>query len=452
MAIKSEAQLGKKAHFISLGCSKNLVDTEVMMGILVKQGYQLTAVPEEAEVIVVNTCAFISSAQKESIDTILQAADYKISGKCKILVATGCLSQRYADQLLSDLPEVDLFIGSGDFYRIGELLIAHKEKIYTKHQSYLPEAKKFERVLSTPPYSAWVKVAEGCNRHCTFCAIPNIKGRVRSRPIASIVFEVKQLVEKGVREINLVAQDLSQYGIDLRGKNHLTSLLKKLEKNDKLKWIRLLYFYPDDLSESFVEIMASAEKICHYLDMPIQHFSSKILRRMGRKITEKQILEKIKILRKKIPDMVLRTSILVGFPGETESDFAKLLSGLKKAEFNYVGGFVYSPEEGTAAVNLKHQVAAGVAKKRLKAVYQLQKKITKNWYKKLIGKKIMVVLEGQHPETPLLWVGRFAGQAPEIDGQIIINDLGSCQGEQGLWVEAEITSAQGYDLIAKVTN
>lgn len=441
----------KSVYFTSLGCSKNLVDSQVMLGHLGLNGFKITTEADNAEVIVVNTCAFIEASKIESIETILDLADYKTNGNCKALVMSGCLSQRYPEDLERELPEVDLFIGTGEYQKIAMLLKAHEEgKLEKKSFVEIPKYIHTEfdpRLNTSPSYMAWLKISEGCNRNCTFCIIPTLRGRLRSRTVDSLIVEAKALAKSGVKELNLISQDLSNYGIDLESQNNLKTLLLALEEVEGVEWIRLFYYYPDDLSEEVIDVIKNSKKICHYLDMPVQHFSTSVLKRMNRKIETEQMLQKIRRLKTAIPDITLRTSVIVGFPGETEEDFAILMQGIDEVQFDHLGVFKYSDEEGTPAFNLKDKVAPDIIQKRFDKIYKLQEKIAKNKNKKYLGKTIQVLVEGPHPETPMLLIGRHAGQAPEIDGNVIINDGVAVAGDI---VEVLVEDIMSFDLVASI--
>ncbi len=446
----------KNIHFTSLGCSKNLVDSEVMLGHLGLAGFKVTPRPDDAEVIIINTCSFIEASKKESIDTILEMADYKDPslGNCQALVVSGCMAQRYSEQLEAELPEVDLIIGTGEYNRITPLLKAFEEgKLEAKSHVEIPKFIHTEfdpRINTSPFYTAWLKISEGCNRNCTFCIIPTLRGRLRSRSVESLVAEAQKLSESGVRELNLVSQDLSDYGSDLDENNKLFQLLGGLEEVEGVDWIRLFYFYPDELTDEVIAKMATSQKICRYLDMPVQHFSSSVLKRMNRKITGEKILERVLKLRVEIPGIVLRTSIIVGFPGETEEDFETLLEGVKKARFNHLGIFRYSDEEGTPAFRLKDKVAQEVIEERFDRLHEVQKEIARELNQAFLGQTIEVLIEGEHEETELLIQGRHFGQAPDIDGKVIINDLDGKQVQIGDLIKVEITDVLDYDLIGRV--
>ncbi|MGB0453268.1 MAG: 30S ribosomal protein S12 methylthiotransferase RimO, partial [Bacteriovoracaceae bacterium] len=397
----------KTVHFTSLGCEKNLVDSQVMLGHLGLGGFEVIGAPDNADVIIVNTCSFIEASKVESIETILDLADYKENGNCKALVVSGCLAQRYADALEKDMPEVDLIIGTGEYHRITKLLKALEEgKLEAKSHVEIPKFIHTEfdpRINTSPDYMAWLKVSEGCNRNCTFCIIPTIRGRLRSRSVESLVNEAKALAESGVKELNLISQDLSDYGVDLEEGDNLANLLRELEEVEGIEWIRLFYFYPDELTDEVIDLMAKSKKICRYLDMPVQHFSDHILRKMNRKITGEKILERVERLKEKIPDIVIRTSIIVGFPTERDEDFQCLLDGVKKSRFGRLGIFRYSDEEGTPAFKIKPKVEQDIIEERFDELFEAQREIATEENQKYLGKTLKVLVEGLHEETELLF-------------------------------------------------
>lgn len=446
----------KTVFFTSLGCSKNLVDSQVMLGHMGLDGFRVVREPGEAEAIIVNTCSFIEASKKESIDTIFELADYKDPevGRCKALVVSGCMPQRYSAELEEQMPEVDLLIGTGEYHKIVKLLKAFEEgALEAKSFVEIPRFIHTEydpRLNTSPFYTAWLKISEGCNRNCTFCIIPTIRGRLRSRSVDSLVKEAQRLAESGVRELNLISQDLSDYGVDLSEENNLFALLEGLETVEGADWIRLFYFYPDELTDEVIEKMALSQKICRYLDMPVQHFSSRVLKRMNRKITGEEIQERIDKLRSRIPDIVLRTSIIVGFPGESEEDFEMLLEGVKKSRFNHLGIFRYSDEEGTPAFRLKDKVPQDVIEERFDRLYEVQKDIARELNQKFFGQTIEVLIEGPHEDTDLLIQGRHFGQAPDIDGKVIINDLNQQDVQIGDLVKVEITDVLDFDLVGQI--
>jgi ribosomal protein S12 methylthiotransferase len=450
----------KSLYFTSLGCSKNLVDSQVMLGHMGLAGFTITQEPSLAEVIVVNTCSFIEAAKTESIETVLDLSDFKNpeNGNCKALVMSGCMAQRYYGELEKEMPEVDMFIGTGEYNKIVPLLKAFEEgKLEKKSFVEIPKFIHTEfdpRLNTSPGYMAWLKISEGCNRNCTFCIIPTIRGRLRSRTIDSLVAEAKKLAESGVKELNLISQDFSDYGVDLMSEKRqpgsnpmIYKLLSELEKVEGIEWIRVFYFYPDDLTDDVMDLMANSKKILKYLDMPIQHFADGVLRRMNRRVTGKEIHAKIERLRSKIPDIVLRTSVIVGFPGETQEDFEKIMEGIETVKFDHLGVFKYSDEEGTPAVRLSDKVSQEVIEERFEKVYELQKDIAREINQKYIGKVIDVLVEGEHEETELLLQGRHQGQAPDIDGKVIINEG---MAKAGDIVKVEIIDVLDYDLVGRI--
>ena len=450
----------KSLFFTSLGCSKNLVDSQVMLGHLGLDGFTIAQEPQDAEVIIVNTCSFVEAAKAESIETVLDLADFKDPevGNCKALVMSGCMAQRYHADLEAEMPEVDMFIGTGEYHKIVPLLKAFEDgKLEQKSFVEIPKYIHTEfdpRLNTSPGYMAWLKISEGCNRNCTFCIIPTLRGRLRSRSIESLVTESKALVESGVKELNLISQDFSDYGSDFEGfaredkKNPVIyNMLKSLEEESGADWVRIFYFYPDDLTEDVMDLIANSERICKYLDMPVQHFSSNVLRRMNRRATNELIHSKIEMLRNKIPGIVLRTSVIVGFPGETEEDFQQLVEGIKKVKFNHLGVFKYSDEEGTPAVRLKDKVPQEVIDERFETLYEVQKEIAREMNQQYLGQTIEVLVEGTHEETDLLLQGRHKGQAPDIDGKVIINDGLAKAGDI---VNVEITDVLDYDLVGRI--
>lgn len=446
----------KNVYFSSLGCSKNLVDSQVMLGHLGLEGYQIQPDPQQAQVIIVNTCSFIEEAKKESIREILDLSEFKETGDCKVLVVSGCMAQRYSEEIESEIPEVDLIIGTGEYSKITQFLKALdegtlKKKSFVEIPKYI-HTEFDPRLQTTPKHMAWLKVSEGCNRKCTFCIIPTLRGSLRSRSVESLVTEAQNLVNQGVKELNVISQDLSSYGVDLsedKGQM-LFQLLEGLESVEGLHWARLFYYYPDELTDEIIEKIRDSKKIAHYLDMPVQHFSSSVLRRMNRKITGEKILERIQRLRERIPDIVIRTSVIVGFPGETEDDFKQLYEGVKLAQFDHLGVFKYSDEEGTPAFRLGGKIEQDIIDQRFDEIYELQKEIAENKNQNWLGQEIEVLVEGFHEETDLLISSRHYGQAPDIDGQVIINDTQGKILNQGDIVKVRINDVFEYDLIAEV--
>lgn len=447
-------------YFVSLGCPKNLVDSQVMLGLLEKDRYFLSSDPSCADVIIVNTCSFIEASKKESIDTLLEMIDYKQTGQCKVLVASGCLVQRYTDTLEKDFPEIDLFIGTGQYHRITELLSKRAEAV--KSGGALPErayvdqpafihTENHTRAWTGPRYTAYLKLSEGCNRRCAFCIIPKLRGNVRSRTVASLVQEATQLAQQGVVELNLIAQDLTEYGMEWKYRERLETLLPELCKIEGIRWIRLHYVYPDQFSEELIGIIASEPKIVKYIDMPIQHTQDRILTLMNRKLRKKHLFNLIEKLRERIPGIVFRTSIIVGFPGETEDDFLELCRDLSALCLDYVGVFKYSQEEGTPAASFENQVDFTIKEKRhSKLMKQLEKQAHQN-QKKYLGSFASVLIEGVSEESELLFQGRMSTQAQEIDGHVLINDVKEgISLSAGDLVTVQITEVLSHDLVGRV--
>lgn len=432
---------------VSLGCAKNLVDSEVTLGLLSKAGYPLTTDPSEAEIIIVNTCSFIQDATKEAIDTILQYTRYKKEGRCHRLIVSGCLPQRYGKALEKELPEVDLFVGTGDFRDLPALLSRSQQtRTFVSKPSFLYDAKT-PRILSTPSFTAFLKIAEGCSKACTFCTVPKIRGSYRSRRPRSVIEEAKRLAGQGVQELILIAQDTTAYGEDLRGGTHLAKLLNALVKVEGLRWIRILYAYPKAryFTEGLLDLMAEERKICPYLDLPIQHIDDEILKRMGRRSKGAEIRNLLRKIRASIPEISLRTSLIVGFPGERESQFKSLLEFVEETQFDHLGAFKYSAEEGTPASRLPNPIAGKVKEERLKTLMKLQKKISLKKNRKRVGDKKEVLVEGPNGHQNTLR-GRLQTQAPEIDGAVFLKG----NARPGDWVEARITEALPYDLIGEI--
>ena len=447
----------KKVGFISLGCPKNLVDSEVMMGQLQQKGFQITTDAAEAETLVVNTCGFIESAKKESIEAILEAARLKTEGKAKRLVVAGCLVERYRDELKAAMPEVDAFIGTS---QINDILSVCDPKTNTRTLPVLPLGNQSAtylydestpRVLATPSHYAFIKIAEGCDRPCAFCFIPQMRGHFRSRRFGSIVAEAQQLAEEGVKELILVAQDSSRYGEDLGKQDALAHLLRELSHTDNIDWVRVMYTYPTHISEGFLDVLAEEPKAVKYLDIPLQHASQKVLKLMKRGGNRTSLERLIKRVRQRVPGIAVRTTFITGFPGETESDFNELLRFVRHVEFDRVGVFTYSDEEGTPAFDLPGKVDPKIAKRRRERLMKEQAKIAKQKHRAMIGKTVRVMFEGESNESDLLWQGRMETQAPDIDGCVLINDAPEGFAPQaGELVNVLIESAQEYDLVGRI--
>jgi ribosomal protein S12 methylthiotransferase len=432
---------------VSLGCPKNLVDSEVILGLLSKEGYLLTTDPLRAEILIVNTCSFIEEATKEAIESIIRFSRFKKEGRCRLLIVSGCLPQRYGKVLEKELPEVDLFVGTGDFQNLPELLKQKpKRKSYLSRPTFLYD-ENTPRILSTPPFIAYLKIAEGCSNACTFCTVPKIRGRYRSRKLRSILEEAAKLADQGVQELVLIAQDTTAYGRDLRDGTHLEKLLTNLVNVRGLRWIRILYSYPkmDNFTDGLLELMAQENKICPYLDLPIQHIDDEILRRMGRRSTGAEIRRLLQKIKTFLPEVSLRSSLIVGFPGEKETFFKALLDFVEEIQFDHLGAFKYSSEEGTSASRLPHPIPESLKEERLRVLMEIQKKISLKKYQKLVGqKKVVLVEEPLHKRGVLR--GRLQTQAPEIDGSVLLNG----KGRPGDWVEARVTQALPYDLVAQI--
>jgi ribosomal protein S12 methylthiotransferase len=434
---------------VSLGCPKNLVDSEVMLGRLQGAGYRLVADAREADVIVVNTCAFIDRAKQESVDAILEMAYEKEAGRAKRLVVTGCLSQRYDAELRKEIPEIDATLGTGQVEEIvraagGEATSLEDAGPGRPTWVYDHTAP---RILSTPPWLAYVKISEGCDYACSFCIIPTLRGRHRSRGVEDVVAEARGLAAKGVREIVLVAQDSTRYGLDHGVRDGLAYLLRRLGRIDGLRWIRVMYAYPSTLTDPILDAIAAEERVVKYVDIPLQHASGPVLERMKRPTGRGNLLGMVERIRERVPGVAIRTSFIVGFPGETAEDFESLLGFVRAAEFDNVGAFTFSDEEGTASFGLPGRVPVRVKEARRRKLMALQKRISARKNRARVGDRVEVLVEGTHPDTDLLLRGRLASQAPEIDGQVILNDGTAAPGT---FVTAEVTEAHPYDLVGRI--
>jgi ribosomal protein S12 methylthiotransferase len=452
-----------KIGFISLGCPKNLVDSEVMMGQLKKHGYELTTAREDADVIVVNTCGFIQSAKEESINTILEMAELKDTARLKRLVVAGCLVERYRQDLLNQLPEVDAVLGTSEIEKIVAAVdpaaAAAQDAAFVASNAWMTRGlpiylydEDSPRLLATPGHFAYVKIAEGCDHTCAFCAIPQMRGNYRSRRAGSILREAEQLAAQGVKELVLISQDSTQYGLDLGIKDGLADLLRSLGRIDGIEWIRVMYTYPNSLSDATLAAMAEEPKVCNYLDMPLQHASANVLKRM-RRGGNRQLLEKLlNRARQFVPGITLRTTLIVGFPGETQEDFEELMQFVRDVEFDRVGVFTYSDEEGTHGYELDGKVPARIMRSRRAKLMREQAKISRRRNKALIGERFRALLEGASQETELLLQARLESQAPEVDGHVLINDAPEgFDALPGDFIEIEITEAHDYDLVARAT-
>jgi ribosomal protein S12 methylthiotransferase len=446
-----------KVGFISLGCPKNLVDSEVMMGQLKQKGFQITADAEDADTVVVNTCGFIDSAKKESIEAILEAARLKTAGKATRLVVAGCLVERYRDELKAEMPEVDAFIGTSQINDILSVCDPHTNTrslpvipLGNQSATYLYD-ESTPRILATPSHYAYIKIAEGCDRPCAFCFIPQMRGHFRSRRFGSLVAEAHQLAEEGVKELILVAQDSSRYGEDLGKQDALAHLLRELSHTDGIEWVRVMYTYPTHISDGFLDVLAEEPKAVKYLDMPLQHASQNVLKLMKRGGNRASLERLIERVRRRVPGIGVRTTFITGFPGETEEDFNELMTFIRNVEFDRVGVFTYSDEEGTPAYELPNKVDPKIAKRRRDRLMKEQSKIAKRKHNALIGNTVRVMFEGESNESDLLWQGRMETQAPDIDGCVLINDVpDGFAPKTGDLVNVQIEEAYDYDLLGRI--
>jgi ribosomal protein S12 methylthiotransferase len=439
-------QQGNKIHFTSLGCARNLVDTEIMLGLVIKAGYEVTGDPEEADFLVVNTCGFLESARQEALDTIGDLFEEK-QEEAKVIVA-GCMVQKHSQILKDAYPKIHYLLGPGDLEKILDALTSGEEgSEITSARSYL-QWGEVPRTLATPRHYAYLKIAEGCAKRCSFCIIPTIKGPLKSKPQEQVLKEFKSLLAQGVQEIILIAQDLGDYGRERREKGALENLLRELCKVEGDFWIRLLYLYPDEVTEELIDVINSDERLLPYLDMPIQHINSAILKAMRRKTDRDHIIRTYELLRKRIPDSVIRTSLMVGFPGETDEQFQELVAFVKDYPLDNIGVFTFSLEEGAHAAKLPGHVPEEVKKKRYETLMQAQMEVVQERNCRYIGQKLKVMIEGVHPDSDLLLQGRFYGQCPDIDGSVIINDHEVVE-ELGRFYEVEITDVMDYDLIGR---
>ncbi|MBP3929195.1 MAG: 30S ribosomal protein S12 methylthiotransferase RimO [Peptostreptococcaceae bacterium] len=434
----------------SLGCSKNLVDAEIMMGILNRKGYKLVGDFEEADIILVNTCGFIESAKQESIDTILDLAQLKETGSLKLLIVTGCLAQRYANELKEEIPEIDAIVGTGSYQQIDEI-IANLEKennIVSLNDIEFAYNEDLPRYVTTPDYMAYLKIGEGCDNHCTYCIIPKLRGKYRSRKIEDIVKEAKDLAAKGVKELVVIAQDTTKYGFDLYGEVKLPELLEELAQIEGIKWIRIMYSYPESITEELVKVMKKYDNICNYFDMPIQHASNRILKLMNRHTTKEDIRAKVEMIRSYLPDATLRTTIIVGFPGETDEDFKEVIEFAKEIKFDRLGAFAYSREEDTAADKLPNHLEEEVKLRRRDELMLVQQGISEELNSKKIGNEYEVLIEEQIEDK--VYIGRTQGDAEEIDSIVYVKSEN--QLEPGDFVKVKIDKALEYDLMGDVIN
>ena len=480
---KTSSASRRKVGFVSLGCPKNLVDSEVMMGLLTQAGAELTSRAEDADVIVVNTCSFIGSAQQESVDTILEMARLKTEGRAQKLVVAGCLVERFRDEIQKNMPEVDAVVGTGELEKILSAAGISGESASTSNSPFVILSSRAEgdarvaqgrfsreawdgaiadlpnylyddktpRVLATPHYTAYIKIAEGCDHPCSFCIIPQLRGKFRSRRFESVIAEAERLARCGVREITLIGQDTTCYGEDLGLKDGLAVLLEKLASIEELRWIRFLYAYPNKITNRLLETIAAHDRICSYIDVPLQHASPTVLKRMKRGSGGDLLLRSIEKMRRMIPDLTLRTSFIVGFPGETEEEFEELCDFARCARVDWMGAFGYSDQEGAGAYGMEKKISAREIERRRKHLMQIQRQISKSKKTALVGEEFDLLLEGTSEETDLLLEGRTAMHAPEIDGKVFVNDIpDGLEPRPGEFYRCQITEAHDYDLVARI--
>ena len=439
----------KKILFISLGCDKNLVDSEVMLGILADRGFEMTDTEDDADIIIINTCCFINDAKEESINTILEMAEYKKTGPCKALIVTGCLAQRYKQEIVDEIPEVDAVIGTSKY---DEIFDAVDQALKGSHFLDVDDLDRLpsvpgKRILTTGGHYAHLKIAEGCDKHCTYCIIPKIRGNYRSVPMEQLLAEAASLAEQGVKELILVAQETTLYGVDLYGKKSLHILLKELAKIKGIRWIRILYCYPEEIYPELIETIKNEKKVCHYLDMPIQHASDAILKRMGRRTTKAQLKETVSLLRKEIPDIVLRTTLIAGFPGETQEQHEELMEFVDEMEFERLGVFAYSPEENTPAASMPDQIPEEIKEERRDAILELQQEIAFDKAADMVGRTLYAMIEGKVADEPA-YVARTYADSPDIDGYVFVNTSEMLMS--GDFVKVKITGSAEYDLIGEL--
>ena len=435
--------------FISLGCDKNLVDSEVMLGLLDSRGYQIVDDETIADVIVVNTCCFIHDAKEESIQTILEMAEYKKTGRLKALVVTGCLAQRYQQEIIDEIPEVDAVLGTASYDKIAEAIdeaLGGHTEMYLEDIDRLPQVSS-KRLVTTGGHYAYLKIAEGCDKHCTYCIIPKVRGNYRSVPMEELLKEAKELAEGGVKELILVAQETTVYGQDIYGEKSLHRLLRKLCEIDGIQWIRLLYCYPEEIDANLIQVMKEEPKICHYLDLPIQHASDAILKKMGRRTSKAQLVDTIRTLREEIPDITLRTTLITGFPGETEEQHQELVEFVDEMEFDRLGVFTYSPEENTPAAEMPDQIPEEVKEDRQAELMELQQEIAFDLAEDMIDREVLVMIEGKVADENA-YVGRTYRDAPNVDGLIFINTDEELMS--GDFAKVKVTGAMEYDLIGEL--
>lgn len=439
-----------KILFVSLGCDKNLVDTENMLGILKNKGFEFTDDEWEADIIAINTCCFIGDAKQESINTILEMAEHKKDARCKVLVVAGCLAHRYQDEIIKEIPEVDAFVGTSSYDKIADMINSVLEEKgisnFVEDANRMPMVEA-DRIVTTPGYYEYLKIAEGCDKHCTYCVIPKVRGSFRSFPIEYLVNQTKKLVEGGVKEIILVAQETTLYGVDLYGKKSLPKLLHNLGLIEGLEWIRILYCYPEEINDELIEAIKNEPKVCHYLDIPIQHASDNILKRMGRRTSKQELTDIVAKLRREIPDIALRTTLITGFPGETDVDHEEVMQFIDECEFDRLGVFTYSREEDTVAAQMPDQIDEEIKEKYRDELMQLQQEISADRSAAMIGRIVRVMIEGFIPEDNT-YVGRSYKDAPNVDGLVFVE----CDRElmSGDFIDVKITGSTEYDLIGTI--
>lgn len=438
-----------KILFISLGCDKNLVDTEVMLGMLASRGYEMTNDEQEADIIVINTCCFIHDAKEESIQNILEMAEYKKNGSAKALIVTGCMAERYRQEILDEIPEVDEVLGTTAYDRILDAVdaaLAGQHEVMTADLDALP-LPETKRLVTTGGHFAYLKIAEGCDKHCTYCIIPKIRGNFRSVPMERLLKEAQDLAEQGVKELILVAQETTLYGRDLYGEKSLPKLLRELCKISGIRWIRILYCYPEEITDELIQVMKEEPKICHYLDLPIQHANDTILKRMGRRTSKQELIDIVQKLRKEIPDICLRTTLITGFPGETQEQHEEVMEFIDTLEFDRLGAFTYSPEEDTPAATFEDQIDEEVKEDRQADIMELQQEIAFDKAEDMIGREVLVMIEGKVADENA-YVGRTYRDAPNVDGLIFINtDVELISGD---FAKVKVTGALDYDLIGEL--
>ena len=438
-----------KILFISLGCDKNLVDTEVMLGMLASRGYEMTNDEQEADIIVINTCCFIHDAKEESIQNILEMAEYKKNGSAKALIVTGCMAERYRQEILDEIPEVDEVLGTTAYDRILDAVdaaLAGQHEVMTADLDALP-LPETKRLVTTGGHFAYLKIAEGCDKHCTYCIIPKIRGNFRSVPMERLLKEAQDLAEQGVKELILVAQETTLYGKDLYGEKSLPKLPRELCKISGIRWIRILYCYPEEITDELIQVMKEEPKICHYLDLPIQHANDTILKRMGRRTSKQELIDIVQKLRKEIPDICLRTTLITGFPGETQEQHEEVMEFIDTLEFDRLGAFTYSPEEDTPAATFEDQIDEEVKEDRQADIMELQQEIAFDKAEDMIGREVLVMIEGKVADENA-YVGRTYRDAPNVDGLIFINtDVELISGD---FAKVKVTGALDYDLIGEL--